>query len=275
LALDRQDIERRDFAIGRRGYEPEEVDAHLRLVALEIEELRRAERPSPASLATAASEQVRAIVEAAETTAADITRGAEDDAARTRQRAKAEADKTRAEAADQARGHVVRVQEATQVMLQRVDAMESELGALVESLRTGANRLSADLTLLQGNMGELSGSAAGGSDRFEREPVREPEPESEARWEPEPEPEAFGHEPEPETASHPSFEPEPEPAPEPEPVAAPEPLGGGDDSEGARLIALNMALNGTPREETSQYLAENFRLDDREQLLDEVYARVG
>jgi len=284
LALDRQDIERRDFAIGRRGYEPEEVDAHLRLVALEIEELRRAERPSTASLATAASEQVRAIVEAAETTAADITRGAEDDAARTRQRAKAEADKTRAEAAEQARGHVLRVQEATQVMLQRVDAMESELGALVESLRTGANRLSADLTLLQGNMGELSGSAAGGSDRFEREPVRTPEPESEARWEPEPEPEpeafghepepeTFGHEPEPETASHPSFDPEP--APEPEPVAAPEPVGGGDDSEGARLIALNMALNGTPREETSQYLAENFRLDDREQLLDEVYARVG
>jgi DivIVA domain-containing protein len=279
LALDRQDIERRDFPIGRRGYEPEEVDAHLRLIALEIDELRRAERPSPASLATAASEQVRAIVEAAETTAADITRGAEDDAARTRQRAKAEADKTRAEAADQARGHVVRVQEATQVMLQRIDAMESELGALVESLRTGANRLSADLTLLQGNMGELSGSAAGGSDRFEREPVREPEPEP--RWEPEPEPEAFGQEPEPEsepeTASHPSFDPEPEPAYEPEPAAPPEPepLGGGDDSEGARLIALNMALNGTPREETSQYLAENFRLDDREQLLDEVYARVG
>jgi DivIVA domain-containing protein len=279
LALDRQDIERRDFPIGRRGYEPEEVDAHLRLIALEIDELRRAERPSPASLATAASEQVRAIVEAAETTAADITRGAEDDAARTRQRAKAEADKTRAEAADQARGHVVRVQEATQVMLQRIDAMESELGALVESLRTGANRLSADLTLLQGNMGELGGSAAGGSDRFEREPVRESEPEPRWEPEPEPEPEAFGQEPEPETASHPSFDPEPEPAyePEPEPAAPPEPepVGGGDDSEGARLIALNMALNGTPREETSQYLAENFRLDDREQLLDEVYARVG
>ena len=40
-------------------------------------------------------------------------------------------------------------------MLQRVDAMEGELGALVESLRTGANRLSADLSLLSGNMGEL------------------------------------------------------------------------------------------------------------------------
>jgi hypothetical protein len=50
---------------------------------------------------------------------------------------------------------------------------------------------------------------------------------------------------------------------------------GSDDSEGARLIALNMALNGTPREETDRYLAENFELEDREKLLDEVYARVG
>ena len=48
-----------------------------------------------------------------------------------------------------------------------------------------------------------------------------------------------------------------------------------DDSEGARLIALNMALNGTPREETDRYLEENFQLADRAALLDEVYARVG
>jgi hypothetical protein len=50
---------------------------------------------------------------------------------------------------------------------------------------------------------------------------------------------------------------------------------GDDDAEGARLVALNMALNGTPREETDQYLAEHFRLDDRTGLLDEVYATVG
>ena len=49
----------------------------------------------------------------------------------------------------------------------------------------------------------------------------------------------------------------------------------GEDVEGARLVALNMALNGTPREETDRYLAENFELDDREQLLDEVYSSVA
>jgi DivIVA domain-containing protein len=260
MALDRQDIERRDFPIGRRGYEPEAVDAHLRRLSEEVEELKRgAERPSAASLATAASEQVRAIVEAAETTSADIKRQAENEADATRHRAQSEADKTRADASEQARSHVAEVQEATQVMIQRVEAMESELGALVESLRTGANRLTADLTLLQGNMGELQGAATG----------TRPAPAAAAEAPPAPAP----AEPEAEAAPEPEPEPEPEPVEEPEPEA--EPAGGADDSEGARLIALNMALNGTPRDETDRYLSENFELDDREKLLDEVYARVG
>jgi len=46
------------------------------------------------------------------------------------------------------------------------------------------------------------------------------------------------------------------------------------DAEGARLIALNMALSGEPREATDRYLAENFDLADRSVLLDEVYASV-
>jgi DivIVA domain-containing protein len=246
LALDRQDIERRDFPIGRRGYEPEAVDAHLRRVAEDLDELRRADRPSTASLASSAADQVRTIVEAAETTASDIKHQAEDEASGTRSRAEADAEKTRADAADQARNHVVSVQEATQTMLQRVDAMESELGALIESLRTGANRLTADLTLLTGNMGELRGAATGaGAETAEAAP----EPVS-------------AHPPQPESETEAPAEGEP----------APE---GSDDSEGARLIALNMALNGTPREETDNYLAENFQLEDRAKLLDEVYARVG
>jgi DivIVA domain-containing protein len=246
LALDRQDIERRDFPIGRRGYEPEAVDAHLRRVAEQLDELRRADRPSTASLASSAADQVRTIVEAAETTASDIKHQAEDEASGTRSRAEADAEKTRADAADQARNHVVSVQEATQTMLQRVDAMESELGALIESLRTGTNRLTADLTLLTGNMGELRGAATGdGAETAEAAP----EPVSASSRQPESGTEAPA---------------EGEPAPE-----------GSDDSEGARLIALNMALNGTPREETDNYLAENFQLEDRAKLLDEVYARVG
>jgi hypothetical protein len=74
----------------------------------------------------------------------------------------------------------------------------------------------------------------------------------------EPEPVAEPEPPEP--------EPEPEPAPAAPAVKAP---------EGARLIALNMALSGKPRDETAAYLRENFALDDSDGLLDEVYAKAG
>jgi hypothetical protein len=40
-------------------------------------------------------------------------------------------------------------------------------------------------------------------------------------------------------------------------------------------VALNMALNGSPREETERYLEENFEVGDATGLLDDVYARVG
>jgi len=53
------------------------------------------------------------------------------------------------------------------------------------------------------------------------------------------------------------------------------PVPGAEDAAGVRLIALNMALDGTPREETAQFLAENFALADPERLLDEVYASAG
>jgi len=51
--------------------------------------------------------------------------------------------------------------------------------------------------------------------------------------------------------------------------------GASEEEEGARLVALNMALNGVPRDETDRYLAENFDLSDRSTVLDDVYARVG
>jgi hypothetical protein len=39
----------------------------------------------------------------------------------------------------------------------------------------------------------------------------------------------------------------------------------------ARLIALNMAANGAPREEADRYLAERLGIDDRAPLLDDAY----
>jgi hypothetical protein len=90
-----------------------------------------------------------------------------------------------------------------------------------------------------------------------------------------PEPAAVTPEPALEPEPEPELQPEPLPEengrPEPEPVAA----ASGAGPEGARLVALNMALNGTPREEAARYLADNFKLDDQDAILDDVYARVG
>ncbi|HWE33873.1 MAG TPA: DivIVA domain-containing protein [Solirubrobacteraceae bacterium] len=274
MALERQSIEKKDFPIGRRGYDPDAVDAHLASVAAEVEELKKTSRRRSETLATSASEQVRAIVEAAENSAAEIQRQAEEDAAEIRAEASGEAKTAREQATDQARQYVGRVSESTAVMLQRLDAMESELSALIESLRTGSNRLNADLQLLEGNLTEVS-EAVSPRPQFERDPsldIAEPEAvalEAEAL-------EAALEEPlaEVEIDEYIIEELETEPAPAAEPFPAAGPAGAEDDTEGARLIALNMALNGTPREETDRYLAENFQLSDRAGLLDEVYASV-
>ena len=160
-------------------------------------------------------------------------------------------------------------------MLQRVDAMESELSALVESLRTGANRLNADLSLLSGNMGELYDASGRGS----REPAAAPIVEDvahrrggrgrRAARRPHRRPGARGRPP---PASPPRRPPPLRPADRQPGRAADD--DDDDDVEGARLIALNMALNGQSREETDKYLAENFDLSNRAALLDEVYATV-
>ena len=45
--------------------------------------------------------------------------------------------------------------------------------------------------------------------------------------------------------------------------------------EAPRLIALNMVLNGSSREEVARYLDENFDLEDPGELLDEVWTRAN
>jgi len=264
LALERQSIEKKDFPIGRRGYDPEAVDVHLSTLADEVDEFKRSARRRTETLASSASDQVRAIVEAAETSAANIHRQAEEAAQEIREEASNEARSTREDATSQAREYVAKVSESTSSMLQRVDAMESELGALIESLRTGANRLNADLQLLEENLGEVRNSVMPG--RFE------------------PEAGDVAGTATTEAAATLAAEPgvaETVIATGGEELATEGPIGEAeaterpsDDTEGARLIALNMALNGTPRDETDRYLEENFQLPDRSSLLDEVYASV-
>lgn len=270
MALDRQSIEKKDFPVGRRGYDPEAVDAHLASLAEEIAEFKRSARRRSDTLASSASDQVRAIVEAAENSAADIQRDAEQDAREIRDEANREAQSTREHAAGEAREYVGKVSESTTAMLERLSSMEVELNSLIDALRTGGNRLGADLKLLESNLSEAKNVIS--PQRFEAEPAT-------AQASAPPPPPAAPPAPPEHHDEPPFYEPPPserERDREPEPAATAEhgDGDGNDDAEGARLIALNMALNGTPRDETARYLSENFRLSDADGLLDEVYASV-
>jgi hypothetical protein len=261
--IDRQAIERRDFPIARRGYEPAAVDAHLRALAAEIEELQHERDGAGAgesSLASTAGTQVQSILAAAEAAAADIERQAREEAQATRERADSDAAETREQAIAQARAHVEAVAQATATLHERVGSMDGEVSALVESLRTGAGRLAADLAAVETNMGELYDAAAG------KDVTRAVAGESQPLVPTPPVPAPA--QPRADTAT-------------PGVHVDPETRGPGNgakqdssDLDGARLIALNMALNGESRADADRYLAENFQLADRGKLIDEVFAAI-
>ena len=235
MALDRQTIMRDDFPSNRRGYDPAAVDAHLDRIADAVDEMRR-QAAAPAPLSAQAGEQVKAIVEAAERGAQEI-----------REAAQAEA-----------REHVANVIAAADRLRERIEQMERDVTQLVIDLREGADRLRDDLDGLQAGTDALSTARAATPSAPAPSPTL-------------PEPRAVAPPPEP--------RPEPEPAAAQEPAAAPDPPATHEpkngDSAAARIVALDMALSGTSREDTDRYLAENYDLADRAALLDEVYAAAG
>ena len=290
MALDRHSIEKKDFPLGQRGYDPDAVDAHLSALADEVDSFKQEARRRTDTVAASASDRVRTIVEAAEQSAAEIHRGAEDDAREIRDEARHEADATRENAHREAREYVEKVSASTNAMLERLSAMEQEMNALIETVRTGSNRLSGDLQQLQGGFGDVSSSLSPRPAFQPEEPAPvQPHGDSADLHEPHPgdmqEPQLGAHSSAASVAEETPVAPE---AAELDSVAGePTHSNGSDqteagvsepaqaaDAEGARLIALNMALNGTPREETARYLSENFHLADAGGLLDEVYASV-
>jgi DivIVA domain-containing protein len=150
----------------------------------------------------------------------------------------------------EAREHVANVTAAADRLRERIEQMERDMTQLVIDLREGADRLRGDLDGLQAGTDALS--TARGAARAA--PMPSPH-----------EPRVAAPAPEPPVAA-------PEP-PAPAPAVAPEEKNG--DSAAARIVALDMALSGTSREDTDRYLAENYDLPDRAALLDEVYAAAG
>ena len=319
MELDRHTIERNDFSAARRGYDPDEVDSHLREIADQVADLKRQQKSSSsqASLATAAADQVRTIVEAAERSAAEIQQNAEAEASRIKDDATRGARETREKADADAAKRVSDAEEATQRALDRANSIESEIDRLLGDLRSAASGLIDRVTGAAGSLqGELdqarsefasvrearlepgiSGDGGAASVVDEDGGPVDAAPEIVAEVE-DVEAEAAAADVSDDTVSEPltAHDEDLEPISsnggdtaveddvavedelEEEPEAEPATSGGGRSirgAEGARLIALNMALNGTPRDETARYLSQNFELDDQDALLDEVYARVG
>ena len=199
--MDREEIERQDFPAARRGYDPGAVEAHLRRVADEFDAVAR---QRPGSLAEGASTQVRAILEAAETSAREL----------------------RDQAGREASDRVERVEDAAKGMLEKLDRLQGELDRLLDGLKSTAASLAGSLEELSRDVGTL-----GAPDQ---------------------------------------------PAPvAPAPTAPASNGARSEDDAGARLVALNMALEGTPREETARFLGEHYELGDLDALLDDVYASAG
>ena len=177
--------------------------------------------PGKDSLAGAASERVRAIIEAAEASAAAIRADAEAEADRIRRRAEERATELRSE-------------------------VRTDVQGMVASIRDGMDRLRRDLERLEQRLGEPAGA-----------PEHQPEA---AR--------AGGDEDEADIALAEDAAVDLDEREEPS-------SSGATDLEGARLVALNMALDGAPRDEVARHLREEHGVAEPGDLLDEVYESIG
>ena len=238
--MDRERIERRDFPTGRRGYDPAAVDEHLRRVADEFEAHLSAPR---ASLADSTSEQVRLILDAAE-------RGADELAPLPRAGEQSVGPTSPASRPPPGR------------MLSKLDALERPSWTRLCSAPRCARAAS---TSRRGSR-EPQAQVSGGVCLRRRRPGSPPDPAPPVAASPRPTRAVRDR------RRRGRRTPGAPPAPD---LGRSKRTSPASADAGARLIALNMALSGTPREETARYLAEHFELDDPDALLDDVYARAG
>jgi vacuolar-type H+-ATPase subunit H len=168
-------------------------------------------------------------------------------------------------------------EEADRIVAERLAGLASltdEIEAQAEALRRGAEALQAALRRARVEFGgteSLDGPAIMG--RREPEPeadgqrpagpslsvVGAPEPPPFARAQPSPEPPMA--EPPPAPAAGPVPDPAPEPEFDPEPIGTP---------AGARLLATQMAVSGSSREEIAARLRSGFAIADTASILDAI-----
>jgi DivIVA domain-containing protein len=246
MALDRQSVIRTDFPMSRRGYDRIAVDRHLDEIAQQLDGIER-----PVSVGATTSAHVQSILDAAEASAAEIERRAWDDASR--------------------------VQDEADQAIARARVQVQALAAASRSLRERLDGLLTEVEALEGNLAEPGLRTAESEPTFDPQdtmafdPIAEDEVAAQTAppAPPAPAESRFGRDV-PATDHRTGWLTQ-------TPVAAPawstattQPAGQ-EARESARLVALNMADGGQPREATDAYLADLYPAAERAALLDEIY----
>ncbi len=341
MELSRDQIERSDFSSARRGYEPAEVDAHLREIASAVEQLADERSSSPeggVSVSSVATERVRVILDAAEASAAEIRSEAEVRARELEERAEARLRDAEAQAVALGGEHAERIERRVEELTRRANALDAEFDTLLDRMRSASQTVVDGLRTEVEALRTETAEVTLGGDRSEAAaaPAEEIAGLRSDRDRELSEAEGTAGDAAPpadtERARAGDRRPDEDDDPTAEPAADQSVTGRGKgrsrrrsegtsgtrargaasgrgagtgghasssgrarsgarsgaseaqeaetgrgstapDTEGARLIALNMALSGSPREETADYLRDTFGLEDNA-LLDDVYRRV-
>ena len=261
MRLDRETITQRGFETVRDGYDRDAVDRHLAEIAEAVEAAGHGQ------IGEQAQEQLGNIVEGAQRSADALRRQAEAEAREIKESARRDAELranenaaeqiARAEAAvasvmERVEALGLGVEEVQASIRERGEALADALGAaaepLLKTLEERASALAAELALMGTGLAPASAARAAQREAAADEPDETDEDE------------------------------------DVQAESADGERGAGDDGgedgvkgragvERARLVALNMALAGTPREETERELRERFDLRDSASILDEVYER--
>jgi cell division septum initiation protein DivIVA len=247
--MDREQIIRDDFPTARKGWSPEAVRLHLVAVAEAFPAADHDDRPTP--VADAASEHVHSVIAAAEAAAGEILAEARVEAERIRSAARNESEQTVTAANREATGRVEQARGAVEGLIAQADKLRNQVGALGK---------------------DLASNMPGSASSSEAEPAVVPDVASEpVRRE------------DSQVAEDPSNEDlisqlrgsavEAEAPAEPVPS---ESAGSGADHGAARLVAMNMALEGATRDEISERIETEFgEVEGIEGLVDDVLRRAG
>lgn len=299
MELNRAKITGQAFPQSTDGYDRDAVDRHLREIAEAVEHTTE-------PVGADAGEQMRSIVEGAEHSARALRETAQREADELREAARQEAEAVREKAARESSDQVAAARGAVKSLLERVEALglgvEDSRRHVVEAAEAMAQRLGADSEPLVATLREraralgseldLIGSGlAGGAVAAARE--RDDQAEQAAGPAPvEPKQGGAGVADTREPGTGLSAGDLDDAAEALDGLARPEPgeedateAPASDDSgardstaavpgtERARLVALNMAVSGTPRAEADRHLREELSIEDPGTILDEVYAR--